>query len=1044
MGFIDSAWRALFHGERSLLLRAAGCFLVLASVTAGIAAAAGREIEQVARERFLFKVAESRQAVRQRLSTYEQVLRGASAFLDVSHNVTRADWRTYVNYLDFNHHFPGIQAIAYSPLVPREYLGAYLAKVRRDGFPEFAIFPAGVRTAYAPVTYIEPFDWRNRRAFGFDLLAEPQRREALLRARDTAAPAATGKLVLKQETDRGVQSGFLMCAPLFPGDVAPAAPEARRSALRGFTCAVFRLEDLMRGIFGPTALPHTRLEIFDGAEAEPANLMYDSMDDIDAHAVTPAFTRNETFEFGGRHWTLRVSSTQAFDRTIDVQMPRIVLFGGLLVSALFSAVVWTAGHNRMRARQIAIANRDLERAKEAAEAASLAKGEFLANVSHELRTPLTLILAPLEQLSTNKAPPPDWPVHIERMTRNALLLLNRVNDILDFSKADAGKFEVCWEVVNVAALLAPMMEDAAAAADGSGRTLTWSVDHALGDVTIDRCHLEKIVLNLVGNALKFTPAGGWIKVSVAPLDTDRFELSVADSGIGIATDKQAALFNRFHQVDTSATRQYGGTGIGLALVRQSTELMGGEVGVDSEAGKGACFFVRLSREPSSGTITAPDGPGARSDPLHRALRTARFEEGCAAVTSAGTCAQRPPADGRRPRVLVADDNADMRGYIASLLAEDYAVTPAEDGLQAWTLLQQQPFDLVVSDVMMPGLDGLGLTARIKGITATARIPVLLVTARGGADASTAGLDTGADDYLAKPFSPSELKARVQAALRMAALQARLRDAARDTGMTLLASGILHNVGNLLCNVSISAAMMHDALRRSDPGHLMQIAGLLRGISGPPQAVPPELPEFVEEVAQHLLAERERLLAEVVSVRHGLDHAAGIIAAQRDFAKTGCDMVELVSVDSLLDTAFALSRHRFTQLGIDIERRDAPDAVVRVDRYKALQILLNLLANAADALQSASIGKRQLLAATERREASVCIVVRDTGCGIEAHHLANLFSQGFSTKGNGHGYGLHLSALWARECGGSLRGLSDGPGSGATFILELPAPPGPSG
>jgi len=1047
MGRIGSAWRTLFNGEYGLLLRAAGGFLVLATVAAWLAAGAQQQIEHAARERFLFNAVDLREAVHQRLLAYEQVLRSAGALFAVDTGVTRAAWRTYVAHLDLKRHFPGIQAMEYLPMVPRESLSAFLDKTRHDGAPDFAITPPGDRPAYVPVVYVEPFDWRNRRASGYDLLVEPVRREALLRAQDTGTLAATGKIVLVQETDQAVQSGFLMCAPLFPGGAVPATLEVRRAAIAGYTCAVFRLNDLMRGIFGPTALPDTRLEIFDSREIELARRIYDSMDKHGTREATPGFTRNDTFEFGGRRWALRISSTPVFDATIDLQRPRMMLFGGLLVSALFAAVVWSAGRNRLRARQIAAANRDLEqlaadfeRAKEAAEAASQAKGDFLANVSHELRTPLTLILAPLEQLSEAKVPPPDWPIHVERMTRNALLLLNRVNDILDFSKADAGKFEVCWEAVNLKSLLAPFMDDAATVAGSSGRTLRWSVDDALGAVTVDRCHLEKIVLNLVGNALKFTPAGGWIKVTVMPLDAGRYELSVADSGIGIVADKLPELFNRFHQVDTSATRQYGGTGIGLALLKQLTELMGGDVGVESEAGKGARFFVRLPRAQSFGSAVAPETHGTYSDTLRSALRRVRFEKGGASGLPQATCSQPPPAADSRARILVADDDADMRAYLAGLFSGDYAVTLAEDGLQAWTLLQQQPFDLVVADVMMPRLDGLGLTVRIKADPALAKVPVLLVTARGGTEASTAGLTSGADDYLAKPFSPSELKARVQAALRMAALQARQRDASRDAGVAMLASGILHNVGNLLCNVSVSAAMLHDTLQRSDLGHLKQIAGLLRGIGRSPQTIPLELPEFVEELAQHLLAERERLLAEAVSVRHGVDHAAGIIAAQQDFAKSGGDMVEIVSVHSLLDTAFALSHHRFTQLGIDIVRRGAPDAVVRIDRYKALQILLNLLTNAADALRMVPAAQRLLVVAGERHGTSVRVTVRDTGGGIEPRHLSNLFSQGFTTKGSGHGYGLHLSALWARECGGTLHGHSDGPGSGATFILELPAPP----
>lgn len=1036
---------------RTAVLSTVGCFLALASITVWMWSATQKELRQAGQERFLFKVAESRDAVRQRLLAYEQVLRGGSAFITASRDLSRQSWRTYVDRLDLKQNFPGIQAMSYSPIIRRVSLYAYLQKMRGDGDPDFAIKPGGERHEYVPVTYIEPNDWRNRRALGFDLITEPVRREALVRARDSGSLAATGKITLKQETDQGVQSGFLMCAPLFPDGAAPSSLAMRRAQIVGYHCAVFRMKDLMRGIFGATALPDVRLEIFDGAATTAAaHQIYDSAEGTTASPTgLAAFVANRTFEFGGRTWALRVSSTPAFDATIDVQKPSLILFGGLLISALFAGVIWSSGQNRRRALEVAAANRgleqlaaDLERSKSAAEAASQAKGDFLANVSHELRTPLTLILAPLEQLSAAVTPPEDWTAHVARMRRNASQLLNRVNDILDFSKSDAGKLDTHWKRMHLADMLTPLINDAVAAAGTSGRTMYWSFDSAVGEVDADPRHLEKIVLNLVGNALKFTPEAEWIRVELKLHGTTHYEFSVTNSGPGIAAEQLSELFIRFHQLDTSATRHHGGTGIGLALVKQLTQSMGGEVGVESNFGSDVRFFVRLPllRPAWAGTSPAEELPTCHADQFGSALRHARFAA-TGASTSMPASATAAPAEGVQGRVLVVDDDADMRAYVAELLTGQYVVTTAADGEQAWEILQQRPFDVLLSDVMMPGMDGLELTARIKTDPKLAKLPIIMVTARGGAEASSTGLACGADDYLAKPFSPRELKARVHAALRMAALQSSLRDASREAGMAMLASGILHNVGNLLCNISVSATLMHNLVRRSDVAQLTRVADLLRAAAQAPDAsLPMDVADFVAELARRLQGEHATLLTESNSLRSGVEHASAIIAQQQDFAKPGRDLKELVTPSTLLDTALALTGSRLAHHGIEVVRSDESDTAALVDRYKTMQILLNLIGNAVDALESIPLSQRKLTIRSVRCDMHTRIDISDTGCGIDAHDLPLVFNQGFTTKGNGHGYGLHLSALWAHESGGALRCHSAGTGCGTTFTLELPHPP----
>lgn len=938
-------------------------FLLLFALTLGLWRNATEEASRIGRERFAFKVSEIQFATEQRLLAYEQVLRGGTALFAASDEVTREEWRAYVRMLHIDRNYPGIQGIGFSQRVLPTERAAHVRAIRAQGFPSYDIWPAGEREEYTSIVYLEPFDWRNRRAFGYDMFSEPTRREAMARARDNGAPAVSSRVKLVQETEKGVQHGFLMYIPVYRNGVPADDAQARRKALAGYVYAPFRMNDLMAGVLGPEKLPNIRLEIFDGDTASAERLMYDSVDGPLAHIS--ALVTTEAFEFNGQRWTLRFSSLPAFDAAIDVQKPRLILLSGLLISALFAAVVWALAINRSRARALA-------EAKNAAEAANQAKSEFLANVSHELRTPLTLVLAPLEQLLRTHSPSAETRVQLERAQRNALLLLNRVNDLLDFSKAEAGKFSVRWEAADLTELLPPLAEDAAAIAESRGSSLTCRVDPELSQVWLDRRHFDKIALNLLSNALKFTPAGGSIRVKALVLDEERFEFAVEDTGIGIPPDKLQLIFERFQQLDSSATRQYGGTGIGLALVKELAQLMNGEAGATSEPGRGSRFFVRLLRKRTqdAAAIAESASPSLPAE-IEVALRRIRFREaGSEMQAAAGDEATRKHA---AARVLVVDDNPEMRAYLAELLHGEHQVLVAADGIQAWDLLQREPVDVVVSDVMMPELDGLGLTARIKASANLAHVPVILVTARGGAEASAAGLEGGADDYVAKPFSPQELRARVRAALRMREVQSQLRDKSREAGMATVTAGILHDLGNVLSILSASSGLIHDTLRRSKMAKLERVATLLKQHEHDLQAFLSQddrgrnLPAFLAQLAEHLQVERAAVLRESEVIHDCAEHAVRIIAVQEPFAKARDKLRELVPADKLVEDALKLKNGAFEQHGIEIHRDYAATAALVVDRHKTLQILLNVFTNAIDALRAAQGTGRRIRLRTSQVE-----------------------------------------------------------------------------
>lgn len=706
---------------------------------------------------------------------------------------------------------------------------------------------------------------------------------------------------------------------------------------------------------------------------------------------------------------------------------------------------------RERAEQaLQDSNAELLRLKIAAEAANEAKSEFLANVSHELRTPLTLILAPLEQLLAADEPPLESRRQIERVQRNALLLLNRVNDILDFSKAEAKKFDVRLAATCLVEVLPTMVEDAVPAAEAKGCRLSCHVPLDFPTVALDRAHFEKIFLNLLSNALKFTPSGGTIRVAAKLIDAGTYEFSVTDSGIGIAEEALPLLFNRFQQIDNSATRAYNGTGIGLALVKQLATLMGGSVDVTSELGKGSRFAVLLpvGRERLSelvcDTDTVLEEPASSTQAQ---LRSERLRESQQQIADTLAVKAMGGEDIMKvlPTVLVADDNPDMLRYITELLSQEYRILRASNGLHAWSLLQQEKVDLVLSDVMMPELDGLALTARIKQDARFSHLPVILVTARGGNEASVSGLETGADDYVAKPFSPSELRARLRAALRMSEVHARLREKSREAGMAIVANGILHNLGNILNGVTVSSGVIQEQLHQSKIPKLQMVASLLSEHEADlPTFIAQDgrgklLPAFITQLSEHLEAELRNLMAEVESLRACTEHVTGVIATQQEFALPDRGVSDFVVIDDLAAKALRLSMSAFEMRGIDVVCDLACKTSIVTDTHKVLQILLNLLGNAHHAVQQLASEERRVWLTTELKGGSVWIRVRDNGVGLAPDQMGKIFNQGFSTKRDGHGLGLHSSANWARELGGTLVCHSDGLGLGAMFTLELPRP-----
>ncbi|WP_052629458.1 response regulator [Pseudoxanthomonas suwonensis] len=432
------------------------------------------------------------------------------------------------------------------------------------------------------------------------------------------------------------------------------------------------------------------------------------------------------------------------------------------------------------------------RRAEALAALDAAKTLFFTNISHEFRTPLTLMLGPLEDLLADTARLDGQ--HRERVDlahRNSLRLLRLVNTLLDFSRVEAGRMNAVFRPTDLGALTAELASSFKEATQRAGLALDVDVAGLREPVHVDRSQWEKIVLNLLSNAFKFTFEGA-IGVTLEAVD-GRARLTVSDTGIGIPTQEQPRLFERFHRVQGAQGRSHEGSGIGLALVAELVGQHGGQIRVESEEGRGSRFIVELplgtAHLPATGVQedADPDGEAIAEEAVGGVRARSFVEEAMRWLPEAqppGTGPDMLPAGGGRAeggRILLADDNADLRMYIARVLGErGCEVEVVGDGEAALEAIRRARPDLVISDVMMPRLDGFGLLRAIRGDGALRDIPVILLSARSGEEAQVEGLDAGADDYLIKPFSARELVARVESHLAMARLRREATAALRES------------------------------------------------------------------------------------------------------------------------------------------------------------------------------------------------------------------------------------------------------------------------
>jgi signal transduction histidine kinase len=705
---------------------------------------------------------------------------------------------------------------------------------------------------------------------------------------------------------------------------------------------------------------------------------------------------------------------------------------------------------------------ELRKANEELKELDRLKSEFFSNVSHELRTPLTNIILPIQyelEYSGDQLQP-DNRREKEAILRNAHRLMKQINEILDFSRLEAGKMNIRAAESDLNSILDDIIAAFKTSAEQMDISLNFTPDLHLARVWVDQEKIEKIFFNLIGNALKFTPRGG--KVSIATrkgmilsngVPVPAVLCSVRDTGVGISAKDLPHIYERFRQADSSTSRKYEGSGLGLFLVKEFVDLHHGDVEVSSRQGEGTEFVIRLrlGRDHFSQEEFALNGQqkeasqeeGAQPERRRGDRRTDERRRG---IDRRSGCDRRemshedhdtinfmavqlsdldqgrnaPETAGKDPAkktILVVEDNRDLADNIGRCLKPYYNIRIAHNGKEALEKLKEELPDLIVSDVMMPEMDGYELCRRVKDDELTRHIPVVLLTARTKLSEKIDGYKHGADQYLAKPFNPKELQVIIESLLSQRELQSKLSKALKtlqETQVQLVHTARLESVGLL------AAGLAHEIKNK--------MYCLRAGLSGINKRL-----LMLQEGKLTLAETHDSLINALNTNEKALESSLYVVNALLDFSRKNKEGMGFSDLNKgIEDTLTIVMPMVKDKISIEKDLHEIPLVECRLEEIN--QVLMNLVINAYQAMT----GPGMVRISTSRVDTEVVIVVSDNGPGIAAEHLDKIFTPFFSTKPEGKNSGLGLSI-----CYNIIRGhhgvlsVDSRPGEGTKFTIILP-------
>ncbi len=530
--------------------------------------------------------------------------------------------------------FPGIQGVGYSIIIPADKKDEFIKKVRLEGFDSYNITPTTPRDFYTTILYLEPFNLRNQKAFGYDMFSNPERRIAMEESRDNDTATISAKVTLIQEYEASVQSGFLMYLPIYEKSTNNETVDERREHILGWIYAAFRVDDFMRGLLGYED-KNFDIEIYDSDIISQESLMYDSYESNRVNKIEMTIS--------GRYWTILVKSTPAFETMLDVSKAELVLAFGLIFSLILVYIILqlinTKEYAQKKAKEmnkelvikrneltnlnttlesrveekteelqksnelleahiadLELLNSKLTKAKKEALQAAQARSNFISGISHELRTPLNSIInftdqiiEDFDEILVDKELQTDTKGFLQRVLINSRHLLQLINDLLEFTKAEAGKMDYKLEKKNINESLAVAYNNTCSLLNGTNVefNLTLYQEPLIG--LVDSRRFLQVLLNLLSNAIKFTDKG---LIELRSFEEDNFiVVEIKDTGKGIPFEKYNVIFEPFMQVNSTDN----GTGLGLGLAKKMCDDMGIEISFTSVEGSGTVFRLMIKK-----------------------------------------------------------------------------------------------------------------------------------------------------------------------------------------------------------------------------------------------------------------------------------------------------------------------------------------------------------------------------------------------------------------------------------------------------------------
>ncbi len=675
--------------------------------------------------------------------------------------------------------------------------------------------------------------------------------------------------------------------------------------------------------------------------------------------------------------------------------------------------------------RIADAHRKVEHAHAELKKLDEFKSQLFANITHELRTPLAMILAPIEMMIHGDLGPMNETARktLASMMRSGTKLLKLINDLLDLSKLEESRLQLYVEELDLVSWLKGLVGQVRPLAQRKEIDLELVALCPQAMVVVDPEHIERVFVNLLSNAVKFTPAHGKISVEVAA-NADSVQVRVRDTGEGFAPEVAERLFERFFQVDMGGTRKFGGTGIGLALARELVELHGGSIHAEGEQGKGATFHVELRcgsahlAEDVRNRVSA----GGESDLSTVLTSTAAMprSEGyrlldIAEATERRVLERDADEHQRSHTVLIVEDTPDVTRIIHLALRRDFKVMAAPDGNKGLELALRHRPDLIITDLMMPGIDGLELARRLRDDPSTADIPIIMLTARSTVEDRVAGVESGVNVYMPKPFSSRELVSTVNNLLGIRARQAERLLAGRMDSLEAIAGGMAHEINNPLNYLQQSLSVIEREL----------------------EVLAPAAADAASDIArQRSRARVERMFQ---SARAGLERISKVVELMKRHSRAGYARVAepLPLREAIEDVAEVVRRAVDATADVVVEVVGEP-AVVAVPE-ELHQVLTNLIQNALEAVATVPAGRVRVRCWREDDE--VCLLVIDNGVGMDEETRGRVFTPFYSTKGPGRGMGMGTTITWrvVNALGGKIS-IESQLGQGTTFRVTLPAAP----